>query len=448
MICLDEGILRAYLDGELSEYETLSVNRHLSLCEACQRNFNLIEARTQSLSMLLADLNPLPRELRTDTFAAQCAFTRFKAQYDVDFEYPVFAPVITPELHFLLPQDSLFVRLLQQLRVNWQEFKRHPYLFLAYILRGENPSPVRRRRLQTGTAVAMASYALVFTTLIVAGVIRTSNEPNTQQPEPYRIIKLASPAPIESQPKSPPEFAPNGDKGGFAGGSKTESDPARGGGSGGRENPALPGKGRIPQLSPGPQLLPPDPRSPNIYPPKLIVPETLTGDPALSRNSAGRTGSPDGNETNSSGPGRSAGIGDNQGTGIGSGSGPGYGPGQGGNRGKGEAQLGGGLGKENIRDGDAEVFDATESLKPTILYRERAHYTEEARQHGIRGTVLLSAIFGSDGRIREIQTLQNLPYGLTETSIEAVKKIRFRPAIKNGNPVSVRMQLEFNFNLF
>jgi hypothetical protein len=42
----------------------------------------------------------------------------------------------------------------------------------------------------------------------------------------------------------------------------------------------------------------------------------------------------------------------------------------------------------------------------------------------------------------------NLPDGLTEKAIEAAKKIRFNPAVKNGAPVSVRGQLEFSFNLY
>ena len=40
-----------------------------------------------------------------------------------------------------------------------EEFKRNPQGFLSQILRGEGSNPVRRRRLQTGTATAMASYS-------------------------------------------------------------------------------------------------------------------------------------------------------------------------------------------------------------------------------------------------------------------------------------------------
>lgn len=43
--------------------------------------------------------------------------------------------------------------------------------------------------------------------------------------------------------------------------------------------------------------------------------------------------------------------------------------------------------------------------------------------------------------------IHGLPYGLNEKAIEAVKKIRFKPAMKDGKPISVRGSIEFTFNL-
>jgi TonB family protein len=57
-------------------------------------------------------------------------------------------------------------------------------------------------------------------------------------------------------------------------------------------------------------------------------------------------------------------------------------------------------------------------------------------------------IFTADGRIDSIRVVRGLPDGLTEKAIEAAKRIRFQPAVKNGAPVSVRGQLEFSFNLY
>jgi len=48
--------------------------------------------------------------------------------------------------------------------------------------------------------------------------------------------------------------------------------------------------------------------------------------------------------------------------------------------------------------------------------------------------------------VEHILVLSYLPYGLTETAIAVAKKIKFVP--KEGKPVSMFMQLEYNFNLY
>jgi TonB family protein len=90
----------------------------------------------------------------------------------------------------------------------------------------------------------------------------------------------------------------------------------------------------------------------------------------------------------------------------------------------------------------------TASLRPTILYREKAKYTQEAKDNQVEGMVVLNAVFGADGQLGEINVVRGLPYGLTEKAIEAAKKIRFNPAVKDGRPVSVRGSLEFSFSLY
>jgi TonB family protein len=88
------------------------------------------------------------------------------------------------------------------------------------------------------------------------------------------------------------------------------------------------------------------------------------------------------------------------------------------------------------------------SLRPTILYKEKAKYTEVARRQYIRGTVVLNVIFFADGQIGSMRVVRGLPYGLTVQALTAAEKIRFEPALKDGQPVSVRGNLEFSFNLY
>ena len=66
----------------------------------------------------------------------------------------------------------------------------------------------------------------------------------------------------------------------------------------------------------------------------------------------------------------------------------------------------------------------------------------------MQGVVVLNVVFGAEGQVREIRVLRGLPYGLTESAIEAARRIRFQPARRNGVAISVRSQLEFNFALY
>ena len=222
------------------------------------------------------------------------------------------------------------------------------------------------------------------------------------------------------------------------GGSKPKPKPASGGGGGGRQRPEPPSKGVPPQMALTPQIVLPNPEPPKIKNPTLPVAMTTYGDPSL-RMPKGPIGDPTGVPAPPSpGPGKGDGIGRSTGTGVGGGTGGGAGPGRGGNAGGGDMGLGGGRSIEPM----------TASLRPTILYREKAKYTEEARQNKIQGTVVLQVVFNVNQQITDIRVIRGLPDGLTEKAIEAAKKIRFNPAVKNGAPVSVRGSLEFTFNLY
>lgn len=86
--------------------------------------------------------------------------------------------------------------------------------------------------------------------------------------------------------------------------------------------------------------------------------------------------------------------------------------------------------------------------KVVLVMKPEPSYTESARQGQITGTVVLKAVFSSNGAVTDIRTVTGLPYGLTERAIFACKQIRFLPAAKDGKFVSVWMQLEYNFNLY
>jgi TonB family protein len=95
---------------------------------------------------------------------------------------------------------------------------------------------------------------------------------------------------------------------------------------------------------------------------------------------------------------------------------------------------------------DKSVASMTRDLRPTILYREKARYPDAARDAGVRGTVALMVVFADDGTIKYMMVMQGLSHGLTEQAIEAARKIRFTPAMRDSKPISTIGSLEFTFH--
>lgn len=339
------------------------------------------------------------------------------------------------EFQFLLPTETLLTRLRRELTSAVNEFKHNPRNFLTALLRGEKSSRRRKRLLQAGVASAMIAYAAVMMAGLLIGLF-TSSLHSIEAGKP--IERIISQEPIFSIPLAaakPERTSTAKTNQGLLGGSLPKRQQAHGGGSGGDQAPTSRGVNPTPSLSQ--QLMKPDLSPPKIPNPSWVVTPTIYADPKSFLKATGPIGIRNGQTETPS-------LGNGPGTGVGPGNGPGYGPGENGGVGGGKFKPGSG---ETTGTGN-EVFAQTNNLRPTIVYKERAKYTEEARQNRIQGTVVLSLIFGADGRISDIRAVHNLPYGLTEAAIEAAQKIRFNPAIRDGRPVNVRSQIEYNFTLY
>ena len=109
---------------------------------------------------------------------------------------------------------------------------------------------------------------------------------------------------------------------------------------------------------------------------------------------------------------------------------------------------GGGRGNNpNPNDAD-RVYNPADVTRARVLFKPEPQYTEEARKNSITGTVILRVVFSRTGEVTNIRAMQSLQGGLTEKAIAAARQIRFVPATRNGQPVSMYMQLEYNFNLY
>ena len=60
----------------------------------------------------------------------------------------------------------------------------------------------------------------------------------------------------------------------------------------------------------------------------------------------------------------------------------------------------------------------------------------------------MQAVFSENGYVTDITVVRGLKDGLDENAIEAARNIRFFPAEKDGQRVSQRMLLEYNFDLY
>ncbi len=203
-----------------------------------------------------------------------------------------------------------------------------------------------------------------------------------------------------------------------------------GGGGGGERNTVHASRGTLPKFS-DQQMTPPAivVRNPN---PKLPVDSTVLGPPSLKLPQSNRLG--DLMSSNvvfpSNGTGSGGGMGSSSGTGVGGGTGSGVGDGW-------DAGIGTG------------VYAVGRGVRaPRAIYDPEPEYSDEARKMKHEGTVVLSIIVDAEGRARNIHVARSLGMGLDEKAIEAVKKWKFEPGKKDGQPVAVQVNVEVNFRLY
>ena len=86
-------------------------------------------------------------------------------------------------------------------------------------------------------------------------------------------------------------------------------------------------------------------------------------------------------------------------------------------------------------------------VKAEVTAKPEPDYTREARRIGVQGVVVLRVLLTGDGKIDRVRVVRRLPYGLTENAIRAACEIKFKPAMKGGQPVSQWVAIEYGFRL-
>jgi protein TonB len=318
-----------------------------------------------------------------------------------------------PELNLLMSKSDLDQPLWQSLVQNLGDLffpKKLPPLVLT-----SKPIPVRDiwgfyDYKKNGALGSTAVHVLAVIVIIGGTMLGRRVVQQITKPEVVTLI-----APDDIPPLSP---------------SKTQS--GGGGGGGDRDKFQAP-KGKLPKLAME-QIVPPMMVVRNDHP-KLAVEPTVVIPPEvhLAMNSMPNLGDPMSHLPSgppSNGVGSGGGIGSGNGGGVGSGEGPGVGPGHGGGIGGGAFKVGGGV------------------SAPKAIFAPDPEYSEEARKAKYQGTCVLWLVVGPDGRARDIRVARTLGLGLDEKAMEAVKTWKFEPAMKDGKPVAVQINVEVTFRLY
>jgi TonB family protein len=117
----------------------------------------------------------------------------------------------------------------------------------------------------------------------------------------------------------------------------------------------------------------------------------------------------------------------------------------------------GGVGPGSVREGVelpamVEQADPAEDVfvyfdqEPVPIRHPDPEYPAWARENGISGTVLLHVLVGLDGRVRRVNVIRGVR-GLSEAAQEALHRWTFRPAMANGRPVKVWVEIPVQFRL-
>ena len=121
--------------------------------------------------------------------------------------------------------------------------------------------------------------------------------------------------------------------------------------------------------------------------------------------------------------------------------------GKGGHDGIGNHGCCGGIG-ENAGGPGFDVHARTASITPPrLIYKVEPEFSEEARKAKFQGTVVLSIEVDQSGRTRTLEVVSSPGLGLDRKAIEAVLQWRFRPALRDGKPVTTSARVELNFRL-
>jgi protein TonB len=83
---------------------------------------------------------------------------------------------------------------------------------------------------------------------------------------------------------------------------------------------------------------------------------------------------------------------------------------------------------------------------PEAIHKQAPQYPDLAREASVDGTVMVQALVGKDGRVKDTRVVKSIPM-LDAAAIAAVRQWVFKPALSNNKPVAVWVAVPVKFTL-
>ena len=100
----------------------------------------------------------------------------------------------------------------------------------------------------------------------------------------------------------------------------------------------------------------------------------------------------------------------------------------------------------NIIDLPDENSAEAKGLRPPLPFRRiKPEYTETASLYDVKATVDIEVEISETGTILKTEIVRWAGYGLDESVVNAIRKMQWRPADKNGKTLPMRVLLRYNF---
>jgi TonB family protein len=96
---------------------------------------------------------------------------------------------------------------------------------------------------------------------------------------------------------------------------------------------------------------------------------------------------------------------------------------------------------------DAPVRPGAGIVLPVNVYRRDPVYPELARKAGLQGVVIVEATIDRQGNVIEANVLRDPGLGCGAAVVEALRSWKYRPATRNGRPVSIIVTVTVTFRL-